>query len=132
MNVSQSSEHLIRVNFSQSIRKLIIFFIIKSQNFIQSVRHVIHHQVQKNILRAFFLSKEKMMHFYTVWVVQFDHDLKFSVRVLWVLVYFFNCDFFFVFFSLTLINNSKSSLPNHFHPVILRRIVFLVGNFFFF
>lgn len=69
VNVSQSSKHLIRVNFTQSVWELVIFFIIKSENFVKSIWHVVHHKIQKNFILFGFLGEKIIVNFDAIWMV---------------------------------------------------------------
>ena len=124
VHVCQSSQHLVAIYFSQSIWKIIIFFIVKSQNFVECVGHVVHDQIKKHITAVFFLGKKIIMNFDTVGMVEHFDYLKFSVGILGILKDFFNRNFFFSAFFLSLVNNSESSLANYLDPFVVRTFVF--------
>lgn len=69
------------------------------------------------------------MHFDTVWMVEIDNNFKLSVGILGVLVDFFYRDFSFIFFSFSFVNDSKGSLTDDFHPIILGTFIFFLLSF---
>lgn len=123
MNVCKRSKHLIGINFSECIWKIIVSFIIKSQNFVQRVRHVIHYQIQKYFIAFFFLWKKVIVNFDTIRMIQLYNNFEFPIRILGILIDLFDRHFFVVLLSDGFVNNSESSLPYYFNPFVLRRFV---------
>jgi len=61
VNISECPEHLISINFAQHIRELIFDFVIIPENFVKSIRDIVHDQVEVNIIFLLFSLGEKVL-----------------------------------------------------------------------
>jgi hypothetical protein len=109
VQVSEASEHLIRIHFDQKWRHLFLLRGAFLWNLLYSFRHVLHHNIHVVfiflnrielgcLLNTYLLSRseEAMSEWDYVRMVQFFHDSELSVLIALVLVYFLNCHFFII------------------------------------
>ncbi len=100
------------------MRKRVALFVIKSLDFVERIREVIHHQIQVNLVGIFFLGEEIMMDFYAIWVFKLLNNDKLSIGIFWVLVNSFYGDFLFVGLSLCFVDDPECSLSDDLNPFI--------------
>ena len=69
VNVGQRPEHLVGVNFPQGVGKIVVSFVVESEDFVESVWKVIHHEVEKNFFAFVFLREKIVVNFNAIGMV---------------------------------------------------------------
>ena len=65
-----------------------------------------------------------MMYFYTIWMIEFLYNFKFSVWIFRILKNLFYSYFFLSRFFFSFVYHSKCSLSNYFNPRVLLAFIF--------
>jgi len=112
MNISQRSEHLIRIQFNQNIRNSLFSFSVISHNLVEGFRNEIHNNIQKYFILLFALSIESVSQHCNVRMFQLLKNLQFSIFISFILEDFLNCNSFASFSKSCLKYNTKRSISN--------------------
>ena len=97
MDVCQSSECLVGIELHQDHRDCLLHLVVMLQDSEDCFGHIVHDDVQINLVWLISLGVEGMLQSYHVRVEQLLHYLKLSVFVSLILVHFFYCNLLVVF-----------------------------------
>ena len=125
MDVSQSSESLVRIDFNQENRDWLFHFVVMLKYPKHGLRHIVHNQIQINFISLVPLSIKSVFQLDHVGVEQFSHDLELTVFVSFVLVHFFDSYLFSIFVDRGLKHHSKTAITHNPLGVIGERLYLL-------
>ena len=94
VNVGKRTEALIGVQFDQKDGHWLLHLVVVFQYAIDRLRDVVHHDIQINLILLVALGVKCVLELDNIRVLQFLHDLKFTVLVSFILVDFLDGDNF--------------------------------------
>lgn len=94
VNVGKRTEALIGVQFDQKDGHWLLHLVVVFQYAIDRLRDVVHHDIQINLILLVALGVKCVLELDNIRVLQFLHDLKFTVLVSLILVDFLDGDNF--------------------------------------
>lgn len=129
VDISKRSEGLVSVQLNQDHGHLLLLLVIMLENPEDSFRHVIHHDVKINFIRFVPLSIKSMTKVDNIGMVQFLHDLQFSVFVPFVLVDLLD-GYLFVAVSVycCLEHDAETSISYYTVGIVGKLLVFAIGT----
>ena len=99
MNISESFKRLVSIQSNIVDRNLFFHFIVMFENSENSLRNIIHYNIQINLIFFVTLGIKRMLKCNYVWVKKFFHYLELSVFVSFILINFFDCNLLTVFIN---------------------------------
>ena len=94
VDVGKRTEALIGVQFDQKDGHWLLHLVVVFQYAIDRLRDVVHHDIQINLILLVALGVKCVLELDNIRVLQFLHDLKFTVLVSFILVDFLDGDNF--------------------------------------
>ena len=110
--VSKRPKTLISVQFDQNHWNLFFAFVVVFQNAENCLLHVVHDDVQVDLVFLVALCIEGMFELNDVWMLELLHYLQFSILIPFVLVNFFDCNFLICFVHDCLEHHPEGSVSN--------------------
>lgn len=87
MDVGKCFESLICIKFYKNDRHVLLHLVIVLKNSENCLWHVVHNNVEINLIWLVALCIKCMFEGYNIWVLEFFHNLKLSIFVSFVLIH---------------------------------------------
>ena len=113
MNISESFKWLISIQSNIFERNLFFHFIVMFENSENSLRNIIHNNIQINLIFFITLGIKCMLKCNYIWVKKFFHYLEFSIFVSFILINFFDCNLLAIFINSCLEHYTKWTISNY-------------------
>lgn len=114
VDIGEGAEGLVCIELDQDYRHLLLHLVVVLEDAIDSFWHIVHHNIQIDLILLVTLSVERMLQLNDIGVRQLLHDLQFTILVALVLVNLLDSDLLTVrALSRRLENDAKGAIADH-------------------